>query len=235
MMPRLAPMSLRTLPIVLAIACGPTDLTVGDKLATEGNDDAVAQGGSSSMDPDSEMPDPAVSEADPDPAMPQPDPLPPDMRFLCNNGSKIDASMRCNGKDECGDASDELDCPVEPFLCKNGSKIDANMRCNGKDECGDGSDELSCSTDPPEACEAGVEKAPPFDVEQKCWLPQAEIGCYKLIDPELSVPTDWGNTNCARRIEDGTLFWVGSPQLESEWSDCSPEELELIENAAECP
>jgi hypothetical protein len=61
------------------------------------------------------------------------------------------------------------------------------------------------------------------------------IGCAQLIHPSLSVPTNWGVTQCARRESDGIVFLVPEPQLASEWDDCSAAELEAIENAPPCP
>lgn len=79
--------------------------------------------------------------------------------FLCGNGKCLPRSWKCNGQDECGDASDERSClptPTEaqPGLCPSGSLpcteaqstrcLPAGLRCNGARDCHDGSDELGC-------------------------------------------------------------------------------------------
>lgn len=35
----------------------------------------------------------------------------PDGTFLCSNGKCINAAFRCDKQDDCGDFSEELDCP----------------------------------------------------------------------------------------------------------------------------
>jgi hypothetical protein len=155
----------------------------------------------------------------------------PEPPFICTNGSVIYRGLVCNGKDECGDASDEAECQPAPFVCQNGAIIPAIFVCTGKDECGDGSDELDCS----DSCEAGVDMAIRFQPIQKCWLPQERIGCAQLIHPDLSVPDNWPETRCLVRKQDGAIFYVPEPQLQTEWAECSVSELQQTAIAAPCP
>ncbi|KAK5874500.1 hypothetical protein PBY51_019440 [Eleginops maclovinus] len=79
--------------------------------------------------------------------------------FLCGNGKCLPRSWKCNGQDECGDASDERSCsppPTEarPGLCPFGSVpcteaqstrcLPAALRCNAARDCPDGTDEHGC-------------------------------------------------------------------------------------------
>jgi hypothetical protein len=155
----------------------------------------------------------------------------PPATFTCKNGAVIPWHAVCSGKDECGDGSDELGCgPPATFTCKNGAVIPWHAVCSGKDECGDGSDELGCS----DSCEAGVDFAMRFDPIQKCLLPQERIGCAQLIHPDLSVPDAWPDTQCLVRKKDGAIFLVPEPQLQSEWNECSPAQLQQTALAAPC-
>ncbi|XP_061819422.1 low-density lipoprotein receptor-related protein 3-like [Nerophis lumbriciformis] len=82
--------------------------------------------------------------------------------FLCGNGKCLPHSWKCNGQDECGDASDERSCsppPTEarPGLCPPGALactaaqstrcLPAVLRCDKVRDCPDGSDERGCPDD----------------------------------------------------------------------------------------
>lgn len=59
---------------------------------------------------------------------------------------------KCDGKDDCGDNSDEYNCQTADycdteagwFRCKNGVCVNSSLVCNGENDCGDFSDETSC-------------------------------------------------------------------------------------------
>ncbi|XP_072043432.1 fibropellin-3-like [Amphiura filiformis] len=63
--------------------------------------------------------------------------------FLCNNARCIKASRVCDGRNHCGDGSDELNCDCE-YPCYNGRCIPERYVCDGKNQCGDWTDELNC-------------------------------------------------------------------------------------------
>ena len=80
---------------------------------------------------------------------------PPD--FVCANGREVLASWICDGDNDCGDFSDEQNCPFdEDFQCQNGGSVPARWICDGDNDCGDFSDEADCPEEAQLICPNGM-------------------------------------------------------------------------------
>ena len=79
------------------------------------------------------------------------------LEFRCASGECVHLSLRCNGRSDCQDGSDEAcGCSefctgASEFLCHDhlcvmapGSGPTSSPRCDGLSQCSDGSDEFSC-------------------------------------------------------------------------------------------
>ncbi|XP_034557725.1 suppression of tumorigenicity 14a [Notolabrus celidotus] len=72
------------------------------------------------------------------------DPCP--KQFQCRNQRCIKTELRCDGWNDCGDMSDELNCKcnAKDIACKNGFCKPMFWKCDGVDDCGDRTDEEDC-------------------------------------------------------------------------------------------
>ncbi|XP_061136066.1 ST14 transmembrane serine protease matriptase a [Syngnathus typhle] len=78
------------------------------------------------------------------------DPCP--KQFQCKSQRCIKPELQCDGWNDCGDMSDELNCKCNSshIRCDNGLCKPPFWRCDSVDDCGDGTDERNCG-----ACSTG--------------------------------------------------------------------------------
>ncbi|XP_043910917.1 low-density lipoprotein receptor-related protein 2-like [Protopterus annectens] len=73
-------------------------------------------------------------------------------QFTCLNGNCVSERSKCNGRNDCGDKTDELErvcafhtCDPTDFTCDNGRCVPYWYRCDYINDCGDNSDEKGCA------------------------------------------------------------------------------------------
>ncbi|XP_066263233.1 uncharacterized protein [Branchiostoma lanceolatum] len=77
-------------------------------------------------------------------------------QVICPNGTIMDETRVCDGRDDCGDNTDELQYCCEKqhtISCSNGNCILPRQVCDRNSDCEDGSDELYC---PLSTCDNGA-------------------------------------------------------------------------------
>nr|XP_034315440.1 uncharacterized protein LOC105331596 isoform X4 [Crassostrea gigas] len=71
--------------------------------------------------------------------------------MTCSNRKCVPIRYICDGDNDCGDMSDEQNCPgntcgPDQMTCSNGKCVPISYICDGDNDCGDFSDERNCET-----------------------------------------------------------------------------------------
>lgn len=140
------------------------------------------------------------------------DPCP--KQFQCRNQQCINTDLRCDGWNDCGDMSDELDCKCssKDITCKNRLCKPMFWKCDGVDDCGDRTDELDCG-----GCKSGqimcknnkcVSEKNRCDGRDDCGDGSDELDCGRSTDVRCTdVTYRCKNNKCINKVNpecDGT-------------------------------
>ncbi|KAM3875577.1 LOW QUALITY PROTEIN: ST14 transmembrane serine protease matriptase a [Diretmus argenteus] len=140
------------------------------------------------------------------------DPCP--KQFQCKDKRCIRSELTCDGWNDCGDLSDELNCKCDSsqLQCKNGLCKAKFWECDGVNDCGDNSDEQNCGL-----CKSGeiacqnnkcVSEKKRCDGKDDCGDGTDELNCERVTDTRCSeLSYKCKNNKCISKVNpecDGT-------------------------------
>lgn len=108
------------------------------------------------------------------------------LEFTCASGRCVSQSFVCNGEDDCGDGTDELDCTPSScgpnqFQCGNATCIPVGWVCDNDADCQDQSDEspLRCGRNPtpPAKCSASETQCGSGECIHRKWRCDGDADC----------------------------------------------------------
>ncbi|XP_046341218.2 G-protein coupled receptor GRL101-like isoform X1 [Haliotis rufescens] len=160
--------------------------------------------------------------------------------MACDNGEIVSSLLRCDGRRDCLDGTDEQECDSEcsrdQYKCDNGRCISISLYCDYVNDCGDYSDEEHCVPNPCSggwSCENGqcISTGERCDMIENCMDGTDEQNCDTCNSFECHdgrcIPNFWKNDDIVDC--DGT---------KREDETCQPEEkpsLNLTEPSNQYP